>query len=826
VTAAELAKRLNGVTRRSNGWCDAQCPSHHDEHASLSFRDGDRGVIVKCQANAGCTEKSIAAALGIRVADLFHQPNGQRPTTRSIIATYDYTDKAGQLLFQAVRYHPKDFKQRRPDGQRGWVWDLAGVERVLYRLPELKGQERVIVVEGEKDVDRLRSLGLTATTNVMGAGKWKTEYTAALLAAGVTKVVIIPDNDEAGQLHATKVAASCLGAGLTVKTVRLPGLPPIRVKHGEDVSDWLDAGHTRDELESVISGTSEDREVRVPEEPVAMPPRPVSPRGPKIDAGELDLARVSEAAWAALLAANEPPAVFTFAGHPARVVLDDHGTLIIERMGVYELRHRLARVADWFTKKLMFGKPVTRPAYPPVAVVQDMFAQAESPLPRLARVVEVPIFTSRGTVLTAAGYDPGSEVLLAPPLDLVVPSVPLEPTTEDLARARRLLLEELLGDFPFVGGAERAQAVAMLIEPIIRDLIDGPTPLYLIEKPTPGTGASLLAELVARLVTGRPGAAMTEGRDEDEWRKRITSKLITGAPIVLLDNVRRRLDSAAVASAITAAMWEDRRLTQTEMVRVPVRCTWIATGNNPSLSGEMVRRSVRIRLDAKTDRPWLRDPDQFRHADLRAWVHERRGELLWAALVLGRAWIARGRPASGPRQLGMFESWSRVLGGILATAEIPGFLGNLDEFYATTDAEGAEMRAFLASWWDKHRDADVTAAQLFELATAPSSALDIDAKTEQGRKIRFGRLLSDLRDRRYHLDEGLYVHVASAGTYNRAVVWKLTPSDGGYESMSVYESVSPAHTRAREKVIGAEKTQKDSETHTSDVPDWVRNDSR
>ena len=262
------------------------------------------------------------------------------------------------------------------------------------------------------------------------------------------------------------------------------------------------------------------------------------------------------------------------------------------------------------------------------------------------------------------------------------------------------------------------------------------------------------------------------------------------------------------------------------MVRVPVRCTWIATGNNPSLSGEMVRRSVRIRLDAKTDRPWLRDPGQFRHADLRAWVRQHRSELVWAALVLGRAWLARGRPASGTPQLGMFESWSQVLGGILAAAEISGFLGNLEDFYATTDAEGAEIRAFLAAWWDKHRDADVTAAQLFELATAPSSALDIDAKTEQGRRIRFGRLLSDLRDRRYRLDEGLSVHVAEAGKYNRAVVWKLTPTGGGYESMSVYESVSPYRMRARGEVIAAENTQRDSETHTGaeqqGLPDWVR----
>jgi hypothetical protein len=410
-------------------------------------------------------------------------------------------------------------------------------------------------------------------------------------------------------------------------------------------------------------------------------------------------------------------------------------------------------------------------------------------------------------------------VLFAPPASLEVPEVPCDPTTEDLARARSLLVEELLGDFPFTGQAELAQAVAMLIEPVVRDLIEGPTPLYLIEKPTPGTGASLLAELVARIVTGRPGAAMTEGRDEDEWRKRITSKLLTGAQVILIDNVRRRLDSAAIASAITAAVWEDRMLGQSEMVRVPVRCTWIATGNNPSLSAEMVRRAVRVRLDAKVDRPWLREVEEFRHPDLRGWVQRTRGALVWAALVLGQAWLAQGRQAADVRQLGMFESWSQVMGGILATARIPGFLVNLTEFYSTTDGEGAEVRAFLAGWWEKHRDGEVTAAQLFDLATSPQSALDIDARTEQGRKVRFGKLLADLRDRRYRLGEDLMVGVVQAGTIHRAALWKLLPGECG--SLGEY---SPClRTRAREEYIEGEQTHQDSHTHQAE-PEWVRGD--
>src|SRR5262249_39178928 len=157
----------------------------------------------------------------------------------------------------------------------------------------------------------------------------------------------------------------------------------------------------------------------------------------------------------------------------------------------------------------------------------------------------------------------------------------------------------------------------------------------------------------------------------------------------------------------------------------------------------------------------LRDVGSFRHPDLRTWVSRVRGELVWAALVLGQAWIAHGRPKPTPevRPLGMFEDWTHVMGGILATAEIPGFLTNCQDLYATADAEGEEIRAFLGAWLDKHRDAEVTAAQLFELATAPESALDLKAPTEQGRKVKFGQLLSALRDRQYRLADDLHVRI-------------------------------------------------------------------
>jgi hypothetical protein len=848
MTAAELAARRPGAKKRGP-WHDDLCPTHDDQQRSLSYRDGDRGITFKC--HAGCKSRVVAEALarelGVRVADFFFNSNG-RPShsDRRIVATYDYHNVVGDLVYQVVRFEPKTFRQRRPDGADDWTWNLTGVERVPYRLPELitmlkerpVGQHVVFVPEGEKDVEALWALGLVATTNVGGAGKWRPEYTAELVAASAELVVVLPDNDDPGRGHARTVARSCLDVGLTAKILALPDLPP-----KGDVSDWLDAGHTAAELlalaettpcitvEDMVKDSIDDSTQNAKRAPDTTSNTPqkntikntaknglenntdgAAAKGlPRIDAGEQDLAHVAKEAWAALKAANEPPTVFRFAGRLARVDVDDRGVVTVKPLGVDELRYCVARVAEWTTKKVMFGKRVTKPTYPPIGVVRDMLVEPAPPLPPLARVVEVPIFTSTGDILSHPGYNAASGVLFVQPRDLVVPVIPGVPLAEDIARARRLLLEELTPDFPFTGDAERAHAVAMLIEPIVRDLIEGPTPIYVIEKPTPGTGASLLAGLVALIATGLPGAAMTEGRDEDEWRKRITAKLVTGAPIFLIDNLRRRLDSAAVSSAITRTVWEDRRLTRNdEMIRVPVRCTWIATGNNPTFSAEMVRRTVRIRLDARVDQPWLRDIEAFRHPDLLAWVHQARGELVWAALVLGQAWLARGRPKPTLelRPLGMFESWSRVMGGILATAEIPGFLTNRQDLYATADAEGAEIRAFLASWWDKYRDAGVTAAQLFELAMAPESTLDIEARTDHGRKVKFGILLSSLRDRRYQLGDDLQVKIAQAGELRRAVLWQLVDC----ESVSLVSLCDSRPTRAHmEKLQEPERL---TETHT------------
>lgn len=168
-----------------------------------------------------------------------------------MVAEYDYVDETGELLYQAVRFMPKDFRARRPDNKGGWVWNVEGVNRVLYRLPQLLAADQhipVFIVEGEKDADRLASLGCIATTNVFGAGKWRSEYNESLRGRNV---VVLPDNDKMGRDHANAVATSLRNIAASVKVVELPDLPD-----KGDVSDWLNAGGTVEQLQAIAAAAS------------------------------------------------------------------------------------------------------------------------------------------------------------------------------------------------------------------------------------------------------------------------------------------------------------------------------------------------------------------------------------------------------------------------------------------------------------------------------------------------------------------------------------------------------------------------------------------
>jgi putative DNA primase/helicase len=243
MTVEQLLERLRGVRKTSRGW-ESFCPAHDDQaKRSLSIARGRDGRgLVNCFV--GCPTEAIVAALHLTLADLFPDTAPARSGRAEIERTYDYVDERGVLLYQVVRFKPKAFRPRRPDGQGGWIWNLEDVpRRVLYRLPALAESPRVYLCEGEKDVDALAAWGLPATTTHGGAAQWRSEYVEQLKALAVEELVAFPDNDEAGAEYVSKASAGCRAAGLRVKIARLAGLA-----HKGDVSDWIAAGGTREAL--------------------------------------------------------------------------------------------------------------------------------------------------------------------------------------------------------------------------------------------------------------------------------------------------------------------------------------------------------------------------------------------------------------------------------------------------------------------------------------------------------------------------------------------------------------------------------------------------
>lgn len=219
-----LLSQLENVKQTGSDKWQALCPAHGDKDPSLSISFKDGKILLNCFA--GCGYKNILAAVGLEPKDLFLENATMK---RDLVKTYDYCDEKGKLLFQACRYEPKDFRQRRPDGKGGWIYNLKGIRRVLYKLPEILLHDRIFIVEGEKDADALWGIGLAATTCPMGAGKWKSEYNESLRNKDV---ILIPDSDDQGRKHMDEVALGLKGHAKSISIINLPS--------GKDVYDWLE----------------------------------------------------------------------------------------------------------------------------------------------------------------------------------------------------------------------------------------------------------------------------------------------------------------------------------------------------------------------------------------------------------------------------------------------------------------------------------------------------------------------------------------------------------------------------------------------------------
>ncbi len=704
--------------------------------------------------------RSLAAPL---VADLQFHPDLTHWDTRSGYAAMlgIVRDRTGEV----IGLH-RTYLEEHSDGSvtkaavakpRMMLGKIAGG---AVRLGAFTGETALGICEGIET-------GLAVMKACPGLAVWATLSTSGLeqvqLPPEAKRVIILADHDESGAgLRAAETAA---------RHLRMEGreaviaLPPVM---GQDFNDLLLASGPQAVMVAITAALPKPEEAS----PEIGQHRPVNflrdaKDVPIMRADEGDLARAVEKTWTLLLASNRTPWLFRYAGIPTWVVPDDEGRPVAATLTEDRLRHMLARLARWVREN---AKGEMMPAPPPVAVVKSVLATPDPGLPVLMGIVNTPVFGRYGKLLTSPGYHPDARLLYQPAPGFTVPAIPERPTAEQIAEARKLICEDLLGDFPFVGAPEMAHCVALLLLGFVRSMIDGPTPLHLIEKPTPGTGATLMVDSISTILTGSGASVMTEGRDDEEWRKRVTAKLRQVPSILLIDNLRSKLDSSAVAAALTAPFWEDRILGASEMARLPIRCVWIATGNNPEFSNEMARRLVRIRLDAHVERPWQRA--EFRHPDLMTWVRANRARLVAACLILCQAWIAAGRPR-GTRTIGSYENWAGVIGGILETAGIPGFLGNLEEMMAAADTEGGAWGVFVSGWWARFGTAEVKSGDLYDIAVDSEPPLPLGPGNEKSQRTRLGKALGRMRDRVFRVAER-DVRLTAVGVEHKAQLWRLS----------------------------------------------------
>lgn len=484
--------------------------------------------------------------------------------------------------------------------------------------------------------------------------------------------------------------------------------------------------------------------------------------GPPTDPGQRTWIRatgrlldeVLEEAWSAILAANEPPVLFRRDGVAIRLHDPGDGSLPrLEEVTQAWLFRRLGEVAGWHRGLGEGGQP--KACFPPKELAAVMKDSPDPRLPLLDSIVGAPVFDASGHLVREPGYHPQSRLWYHRPPGLELGEIPESPTDADLYAARELLLDELLGEFPFVGPADRAHALAGVILPFVRRMIGGCTPLHLVESPMPGSGKSYLTEIANALIEGGPGQAINIRKDEDETTKILAAKLLQAPTVVRMDNLNENIDSAVLSLVLTTeGYWEPRLLGKTQLLRLPVRCTWWATSNNPRLSTEVARRTVKIRLNAKMERPQNRT---FSRPDLAGWALENRGKLLSAVFVLVSGWISRGKKR-GNASIVTYGEWAGAVGGILETAGVTGLLDNQEELYELADEESSVWVSFCRAWALKWGDAWVQVADLYRLADPPADDdgehrrelfLEgvITARTERGRVTQFGTAMLKVRDR-------------------------------------------------------------------------------
>ena len=628
------------------------------------------------------------------------EPSGWTADTQPL-AEYEYLlkNKAGNWIYDYTVE-----RGRRPDGEkaiRQWrtvgyddlIIARANGEKVddqncrilnigtgrkrhwLYRSKEIEGIDKSEIVwlcEGERDTESLRELGFVGTTSPGGAGKFKDCFALQLQGR---QVVCVPDNDDSGRKHMADAYCMAKPLAADFRIIELWQIWPA-MPEGGDVTDWLEqGGGTKEKLIALAQETSVPEWVNELGKPVI-----------HVIGGKLD--EQATAAEEALLRAHAP--FYAYGQEICRPVIDEveaakGRTTKVARLATATpdmLRDYLCRVARWVKfdqrKRELFAID------PPHDVAKIMLSRdGEWKFPKIVGVITTPTIRPDGSLLTDAGYDESTRlVLLEPP---ALPRMSLEPTKQE-AEAALELLEELLQEFPFVNEASKSVALSALITPVCMGAMPV-APMHIANAPMPGTGKSYLFDIVSAIALGRICPVISAGGSVEETEKRLGAALMKGQTLISIDNLNGELAGEALCQLIERPVVELRVLGQSKMTTIETRRFITANGNNIRVVDDVARRTVFVMLDAEIERPETR---QFtkRPFDM---VLADRGKYIAAVLTIVRAYIVAEYPDPAP-VLASFEDWSRLVRSSLI------WLGKADPV-ATMEAARADdpqLEALLA----------------------------------------------------------------------------------------------------------------------------------
>lgn len=469
-------------------------------------------------------------------------------------------------------------------------------------------------------------------------------------------------------------------------------------------------------------------------------------------------------AWQAILAKNHPPILFARNWEMVEVRTDEAGQAKFFAVNESRFRGLLDRVAQWVRLKKVGESFKEVPTQPPMYAVRDMLSDPVMPLPKVVGITHCPIFSAEGELETESGYLPKSNMYYACSKTSPIPEVPNKPSAPDIQKSLNVLFNELLIDFPFQNQASRAHALSMIMLPFVRQMIKGPTPLHLIDGSKRGVGKSFLARVAHYIATGADAAMMKLPKLEEETEKQIISLLMTGSPMMVWDNVTGNIDRDSLNSLLTSTRYSGRILGRSEMIELPNLITWIMTGNNVDMDGDIYRRIAWIRLQPQecTNRT-------FHHRDALEWIEEHRGLLIWAIVTLIQNWIAQGQP-QGKNSLASFEGWSCVMGGILDAAGVLGFLDNFQALEEQADQEGLMWEQFCDAWWSQYERKEVLPKQLWCLAVKKDLLHEVLGDgNERSQKTRMGLALRKQKDRSF----GVHTICSHKDPFRKTMVYEL-----------------------------------------------------